>query len=191
MCAQDNSTRHSSADSGNKTSPAGHHDDEHRLREGYERLLERLRKGADELTWEALQKDLDDAVAFEGELEEYTKDELALLRAWVERDLKDMRYFLADTGKQLAQWLDIDFNALSRRVAESLLSIADRSVIERERFEDDLEAARADYCEGEMAAPGKMACVHCDAVVTLKTVARLEPCHQCGHRYFYRASQPA
>ena len=120
------------------------HQQDKRLREGYERLLERLQEGANELTWEALQKDLDDAVEFEGELEEFTKDELALLRAWVERDLKDMRFFLADTGNQVAQWLDIDIDALSRRVAESLLSIADRSVVERERFEDDLEAARAE-----------------------------------------------
>ena len=102
-------------------------------------------------------------VSFEAELEEYTKDELALLRAWVERDLKDMRYYMADTGKQVASWLGIDIDGLSRRVAESLLSIADRSVVDRERFEEDLEAARADYCEGEMAAPGLMACTHCDA----------------------------
>lgn len=65
-----------------------------------------------------------------------------------------MRYYMADTGKQVASWLGIDIDGLSRRVAESLLSIADRSVVERERFEEDLEAARADYCEGEMAAPG-------------------------------------
>ena len=44
------------------------------------------------------------------ELEEY-KDELALLRAWVERDLKDMRYYMADTGKQVASWLGIDIEA--------------------------------------------------------------------------------
>ncbi|MCS2609435.1 zinc ribbon-containing protein [Halomonas dongshanensis] len=159
---------------------------DHRLREGYERLLERLREGANELTWDNLQKDLDDAVAFEAELEEYTKDELALLRAWVERDLRDMRHYLSDSSRQVAGWLGIDLDALSRRVAESLLSIADRSVVERERFEDDLEAARADYCEGEVVAPGLMACVHCDAQVMLETVARLEPCHQCAHRYFYR-----
>ncbi|MGM0521964.1 MAG: zinc ribbon-containing protein [Pseudomonadota bacterium] len=165
---------------------AEHND--HRLREGYERLLERLQDGAQELTWENLQKDLDEAVEFESELEEFTKDELSLLRAWVERDIKDMRYFMADTGKQVAQWLDIDISHLSRRVAESLLSIADRSVVERERFDEDLEAARADYCEGEMAAPGKMACVHCDASVVLDSVARIEPCHQCGHRYFYRVN---
>lgn len=165
---------------------AEHND--HRLREGYERLLERLQDGAQELTWENLQKDLDEAVEFESELEEFTKDELSLLRAWVERDIKDMRHFMADTGKQVAQWLDIDISNLSRRVAESLLSIADRSVVERERFDEDLEAARADYCEGEMAAPGKMACVHCDAPVVLDSVARIEPCHQCGHRYFYRVN---
>src|SRR5690554_6884143 len=48
---------------------------EHRLREGYERMLERLREGAQELTWENLQKELDEAVEFEAELEEFTKDE--------------------------------------------------------------------------------------------------------------------
>lgn len=40
---------------------------DNRLREGYERLLERMQGGANELTWENLQKDLDDAVEFEAE----------------------------------------------------------------------------------------------------------------------------
>ncbi|MBD3896186.1 zinc ribbon-containing protein [Halomonas sp. ML-15] len=161
---------------------------EHRLREGYERMLARLQEGADELSWEALQKDLDEAVEFEAELEEFTKDELSLLRAWVERDLKDMRRYLAAGGNSVANWLGIDLAMLSRKVSEALLSVADRSVVDRERLEDDLEAAQADYCEGEIAAPGLMACVHCDAVVTLETVTRIEPCHKCGHRYFARAS---
>lgn len=165
--------------------PGPHHDN--RLREGYERMLERLREGANELTWENLQRDLDEAVEFEMELEEFTRDELSLLRAWVERDLVEMRRYLSAGGESVAAWLGIDLSALSRKVAESLLSIADRSIIERRQFRDDLEAARADYCEGEMAAPGRMACVHCDAIVELEGVARIEPCHQCGHRYFVRA----
>ncbi|MDN6179677.1 MAG: zinc ribbon-containing protein [Halomonas subglaciescola] len=159
---------------------------ENRLREGYERLLERLKDGANELTWDNLQKDLDDAVEFESELAEYTRDELSLLRAWVERDLRDMRGYLGGTGRQVAEWLGIDLGYLSRRVSESLLSIADRSVVERERFDENLEAARADYCEGEMAVPGKMACVRCDAEVILERLQLLEPCHQCGSRYFSR-----
>jgi len=160
---------------------------DHRLSEGYERMLSRLKEGADELTWENLQRDLDEAVEFEAELEEYTKDELSLLRAWVERDLKDMRRYLAAGGEGVASWLGIDLAVLSRKVVDSLLSIADRSVIERERLEDDLEAARADYTAGEMAAPGRMACVHCDAAVELPGVKRIDACHQCGHRYFVRA----
>ena len=80
---------------------------EHRLRDGYERVLARLKEGAEDLTWDNLQKDLDDAVEFEAELEEYTKDELALLRAWVERDLKDMRRYLAAGGEGVASWLDL------------------------------------------------------------------------------------
>ncbi|MGQ4880213.1 zinc ribbon-containing protein [Billgrantia sp. LNSP4103-1] len=162
---------------------------EYRLREGYERMLARLREGADDLTWENLQRELDEAVEFEAELEEFTKDELALLRAWVERDLVDMRRYLQAGGRGVAAWLGIDLDLLSRKVAESLLSIADRSIVENERLKEDLEAARADYCEGEIVAPGRMACVHCDAVVELEGVTRLEPCHRCGHRYFARAPE--
>ena len=162
---------------------------ENRLREGYERMLARLREGGSELNWEALQRELDDAVEFEAELQEYTKDELALLRAWVERDLVDLRRYLREGGRSVATWLGIDLDQLSRRVAESLLSIADRSVVDSVRLNEDLEAARADYCEGEMAVPGRMACVHCDAEVDLEGVTLIEPCHQCGHRYFVRVSQ--
>ncbi|MBB3188819.1 zinc ribbon-containing protein [Halomonas cerina] len=169
--------------SDHKTS--GHKD--HRLREGYERMLARLKDGADELTWENLQQELDEAVEFEADVEEFTRDELALLRAWVERDLKEMRRYLGAGGEGVASWLGIDLSVLSRRVVESLLSIADRSVIEREQLEDDLEAARADYVAGEVAAPGRMACAHCNATVDLEGVARIEPCHRCGHRYFVRA----
>jgi DNA-directed RNA polymerase subunit RPC12/RpoP len=100
-----------------------------------------------------------------------------------------MRRYLSAGGRSVASWLGIDLDQLSRKVVDSLFSIADRSKVERLRFEEDLEAARADYCEGEMAAPGRMACVHCDAVVELEKVTRIEPCHQCGHRYFYRAQK--
>lgn len=163
------------------------HQQDHRLRGAYERVLSRMKDGAEELSWENLQKDLDEAVEFEAEFEEFTRDEMALLRAWVERDLKDLRRYLAAGGNGVASWLGIDLDVLSRKVTDALFSIADRSVIEREQFEDDLEAARADYVEGEIAVPGRMACVHCGAEVILESVTRLEPCHQCGHRYFERA----
>lgn len=162
-----------------------------RLHDAYERVLDRMRDGADELSWERLQHELDEAVAFEAEVEEFTKDEMALLRAWVERDLKDLRHYLAAGGAGVASWLGIDLDVLSRKVTDALFSIADRSVVERERFEDDLEAARADYVEGELAAPGRMACVHCGETVVLDAVTRLEPCHACGHRYFMRAPSDA
>ncbi|GAB2784909.1 hypothetical protein GCM10027040_08770 [Halomonas shantousis] len=161
---------------------------EHRLRDAYERMLSRLEGGADELSWEGLQRELDEAVEFEAEFEEFSKDELALLRAWVERDLRDLRRYLAAGGSGVASWLGIDLEVLSRRVVDALLSVADRSVIEREQLTDDLEASRADYVEGEIAVPGRMTCVHCGAPVVLESVTRLEPCHQCGHRYFERIS---
>ncbi|WP_110648424.1 zinc ribbon-containing protein [Salinicola peritrichatus] len=159
-----------------------------RLADAYERILTRLKDGGGELSWESFQRELDEAVAFEAEFEEFTKDEAALLRAWVERDMRDFRQFLAKGGEGIATWLGIDLDVLSRRVSDALFSIADRTSIDRERFEDDLEAARADYTAGEVALPGRMSCVHCGAGIVLNQVARLEPCHACGHRYFHRES---
>src|SRR5690554_8230013 len=91
---------------------------EHRLREGYERMLERLREGAQELTWENLQKELDEAVAFEAALAEFTRAELSLLRAWVERDVKDRRRYPTAGGESVATWLGSDRPGLSRKVSE-------------------------------------------------------------------------
>ncbi|WP_110687593.1 zinc ribbon-containing protein [Salinicola aestuarinus] len=159
-----------------------------RLSESYERVLTRLRDGAGELSWDSFQQELDEAVAFESEFEEYTKDEAALLRAWVERDMRDFRQFLARGGEGVASWLGIDLGFVSRRVSEALLSIADRTTIDRERFEEDLEAARADYVAGEVALPGRMSCVHCANSLVFDRVARLDACHECGHRYFRRDS---
>ncbi|MDV6318729.1 zinc ribbon-containing protein [Chromohalobacter sp. HP20-39] len=164
------------------------HDQEHRLSRAYERVLERLEKGAGDLSWESLQREMDDAIEFEAEFETYTKDELALLRAWIERDMRDLRGFLARGGEGIATWLGIDLATISRRVTEALFSIADRTTVDQVRFEDDLEAARADYVEGEMAVPGRMRCVHCETEVVLESITRLEPCHHCGHRYFARTS---
>ncbi|MGC3872459.1 zinc ribbon-containing protein [Halomonas sp. GXIMD04776] len=160
---------------------------EHRLRDAYERVLERMQDGADDLSWDNLQKDLDEAVEFEAEFEEFTRDEMALLRAWVERDLKDLRSYLAAGGSGVASWLGIDLDVLSRKITDALFSVADRSIIEREQLNDDLEASRADYVAGEIAAPGRMACVHCGAKVVLESVTRLEPCRECEHRYFERS----
>lgn len=158
-----------------------------RLGDAYARILDRIKEGAGELSFERLQQELDEAVEFESDVQEFTRDELALLRAWVERDLREMRSYLAAGGESVASWLGIDLSVLSRRIGEALLSIADRSQIQRERLEDDLQAYRADYVAGEMAVPGRMSCTHCDALVTLDSLTRIEPCHQCGNRYFVRA----
>lgn len=160
---------------------------ENRLSAAYERVLERMQNGANDLSWDNLQKDLDESVQFEADFEDFTKDEMALLRAWVERDLKDLRGYLAAGGSGVASWLGIDLDVLSRKITDALFSVADRSIIEREQLNDDLEASRADYVAGEIAAPGRMACVHCGAKVELKSVTRLEPCRECEHRYFERS----
>ncbi|MEL0618623.1 zinc ribbon-containing protein [Cobetia marina] len=165
---------------------------EGRLGDAYGRILTRLEDSSGELSWEGLKAELDEAVKFEAEVEEFTRDELALLRAWVERDMQEFRRHLAAGGEGVASWLGIDLDVLSRSVSSALMSIADRTVVDRAHFEEDLEAARADYTSGEVIAPGLLHCVHCEAITTLTRPSVLEPCHACGHRFFARgAPQPA
>lgn len=167
-------------------------DGEGRLGEAYGRILTRLEDSGNELSWDGLKAELDEAVRFEAEVEEFTLDELALLRAWVERDMHEFRRHLAAGGEGIASWLGIDLDVLSRSVSSALLSIADRTVLDQAHFEEDLEAARADYTSGEVIAPGLLHCVHCDGITTLTRPCVLESCHACGHRFFARgAPQPS
>ncbi len=158
-----------------------------RLSEAYERIVARFNDRSDSLSREGMQQELDEALTFEADVEEFTRDELAILRAWVERDVSDFRRYLVSGGESLAGFLGIDLSMLSDRLRQGLLSVADRTALDQWRFEEELEVARADYTEGEVVAPGRMACVHCEHPVILHYRQLLEPCHQCGHRYFQRA----
>lgn len=161
--------------------------DSNRLSEAYERIVARFNDRSDSLSREGLQEELDEALSFEADVEEFTRDELAILRAWVERDIRDFRRYLVSGGESLAGFLGIDLSVLSDRLRQGLLSVADRTALDQQRFEEELEVARADYTEGEVVAPGRMSCVHCEHPVILHYRQMLEPCHQCGHRYFQRA----
>ncbi|WP_299259885.1 hypothetical protein [uncultured Kushneria sp.] len=158
-----------------------------RLSEAYERIVARFNNRSDSLSREGMQEELDEALSFEAEVEEFTRDELAILRAWVERDISEFRRYLVNGGESLAGFLGIDLSMLSDRLRQGLLSVADRTALDQRRFEEELEVARADYTEGEVVAPGRMSCVHCEHPVILHYRQLLEPCHQCGHRYFQRA----
>ncbi|WP_456267715.1 zinc ribbon-containing protein [Kushneria sp. AK178] len=158
-----------------------------RLSEAYERIVARFNDRSDTLSREGMQQELDESLSFEADVEEFTRDELAILRAWVERDISDFRRYLTSGGESLAGFLGIDLSMLSDRLRQGLLSVADRTALDQQRFEEELEVARADYTEGEVVAPGRMACVHCGHPVILHYRQLLEPCHQCGHRYFQRA----
>lgn len=160
-----------------------------RLADAYERIIARFNERDDTLSREGLQRELDEALAFESDVESFTRDELAILRAWVERDVSEFRRYLFSGGEGLAGFLGIDLEVLSDRLRQGLLSVADRTTLDQQRFEEQLEAARADYTEGEVVAPGRMSCVHCGHPVVLSYRQLLEPCHNCGHRYFQRAVQ--
>ena len=91
-----------------------------RLSEAYERIVARFNNRSDSLSREGMQEELDEALSFEAEVEEFTRDELAILRAWVERDISEFRRYLVGGGESLAGFLGIDLSMLSDRLRQGL-----------------------------------------------------------------------
>ncbi|TNE97193.1 MAG: metalloendopeptidase, partial [Gammaproteobacteria bacterium] len=79
--------------------------------EVYNRMLEKVQAGlkaAPEATLKTLEDEIVQAVEFEYELEEMTREEADLLGAYVQRDMEHLLHFVDETGEGLAEWLQLD-----------------------------------------------------------------------------------
>ena len=107
-------------------------DSNEKLARHYDSALNRIEKRlaeAEHNTLETLEKEIRDAVEFEQDLERLTKDEVALLTTWLNRDLQDLGRFVSSTGRGLGEWLNIDLSALEISLARALQSVADKTRI--------------------------------------------------------------
>lgn len=153
--------------------------------EAYDRILRRATDAlaeAETSTWETLKEEIDQAVAFEEDVAELTREELALLRAYIQREIADLR----NEGKTLAEWLALDLSLVEGRLRDLLLSVADKTWVEQVELEQRLKHQPGQYLAGEIAAAGMLQCLNCDAMVCLVETSRIEPCHRCGNHYFRR-----
>ncbi len=157
----------------------------------YNRILERTERALAEFeinTWEGVQEEINRAVALEAELAELTRDELDLLRAYVERDLKDLRGYVRETRGGLADWLGLDLKLVEYRIRDLLLSIADKTLVEQVELDQKLHHEPGDYLAGEVACAGMLRCLSCGHMACLVETAVIEPCHRCGEHYFQRVT---
>ncbi|MBS98173.1 MAG: metalloendopeptidase [Oceanospirillaceae bacterium] len=158
--------------------------------EAYDRILDRLTERLDkagEYSWDYIQEQIEDAAELELAAEEMTRDEVDLLKAYIRRDLKQLGYYIHETGAGVAAWLHFDLNILERQVIDRLLAVADRTRIDYELLREQLEHGENEYLAGEITAPGTLECRVCGAAQQLTETSKIEPCG-CGAVVFSRRS---
>lgn len=167
-------------------------DSNDKLARHYDSALTRIEKRlaeAEHNTLDTLQKEIREAVEFEQDLERLTKDEVALLTTWLNRDLQDLGRFVSSTGRGLGEWLNIDLSALEISLARALQSVADKTRIDQLELEQKLESDPGTYIEGELATAGTFSCTECDKMVVVTHTRPIERCHRCDNHIFHRVSQ--
>lgn len=160
--------------------------------EAYDRMLERVQqrlREARETSLQTLEEEIQKAVEFEYELEEMTREEADLLGAYLERDLRHLLHFVDETGKGLKEWLQLDLSLLERQLADSLLSVADRTLVDTLELQQKLDNDDAGhYISGEVATAGMFRCLNCSHMLCLTRTSHLQPCEACGSHYYERVT---
>lgn len=160
--------------------------------EAYDRMLERVQtrmKELQETSLDTLEEEIEKAVEFEYELEEMTREEADLLGAYLERDLKHLMHFVDETGEGLKEWLQLDISLLEHQLADSLLSVADQTLVDTLELKQKLENDDAGhYISGEVATAGMFRCLNCSHMRCLTATSHLEPCEACGSHYYERVT---
>jgi len=158
----------------------------------YERIIHRVDESlgkVEKVTLESLKYDIDQAIEFEEDVEELTRQEVSLLGTYLKRDLSSLSRYMSSTGKEIADWLKFDAGLLERKLLSLLMSVADKSVTEQQQLEEQLaEHTEEVYMAGEYVLPGTFLCDNCDVEQEFIKPGFLMNCSECGGDQFRRGS---
>ena len=94
-----------------------------------------------------------------------------------------------ETGEGLKEWLQLDLSLLERQLADSLLSVADRTLVDTLELQQKLDNDDAGhYISGEVATAGMFRCLNCSHMLCLTRTSHLQPCEACGSHYYERVT---
>lgn len=163
-----------------------------RHEKAYDRIIHRVEESlgkAEKVTLDGLKYDIDQAIEFEEDVEELTRQEISLLGAYLKRDLNSFSRYMSSTGKEIADWLKFDAALLERKLLSLLMSVADKSVKEQQELEEQLaEHADEVYMAAEYVLLGTFVCDNCGTEQEFIKPGFLMNCSECGGDKFRRAS---
>ena len=167
------------------------HDPIEALGEAYELMLERvtedLRKVEDK-TEPMIHRLVDKAREKAVELGELTREEADRVAGYLKRDLDDLGRYLAETGRELEDWLGFETGLIEAELLQMLMDAADQTQLEWIRLRLEARLKHPVYKTGEVAAPGTFVCLKCGEKIHLHRIGHLPPCPKCGHTEFRRES---
>ncbi len=119
-------------------------------------------------------------------LNTFSKDETALLKEYVKRDLTDAANYLDSTGKELKDWLGFDLALIESGLWDKFSAAADKTTLELLRIKQ--QALSAGYSTGELAGIGTLLCDQCATPLHFHKPGHIPPCPKCNHTHFHRQS---
>lgn len=117
-------------------------------------------------------------------LNELSKDEIALLKAYIKRDLTDAATYLDSTGNALKDWLGFDLTLIESKLLHNFSEAADKTTLEL--LEIQQQAALTPYHTGELTGIGTLLCDKCGAKLHFHQPGHIPPCAKCHHTQFHR-----
>ena len=95
---------------------------------------------------------------------------------------------LAETGRDLKDWLGFETALLEDGLAGLLLQAADRTEVEWLKLKMEAATERPTYRTGEVALPGTFECLKCGERLRLHKAGHIPPCPKCQATEFRRVA---
>ena len=133
-----------------------------------------------------LQKALNNAKEEAIHLGEVTMEEAHEISEYIKRDINDAAEYMMESSAEFGDWLMLDIEVIERQIINLFLSVADRTRIELEQFQNPPHEP-SEYHSGEITGPGTLVCTQCGHNVSFITTGEIEPCPECQNTSFQRA----
>lgn len=155
-----------------------------KLSEAYEAVLANALHKA-QLSGAALHHIIDEVRDDIAALNTFSKDETALLKEYVKRDLTDAANYLDSTGKELKDWLGFDLSLIESRLWGRFSAAADKTALELLEIQQQAQLG-AGYSTGELTGIGTLLCDQCSTPLHFHKPGHIPPCPKCHHTHFHR-----
>lgn len=159
------------------------------LAEAYEKMYERASKSfnkAKEKTGSLVHESIDEAKDKAAELEEVSHEDANKLANYLKRDLGDAMHYLAQTEREIKDWLGFETSLLEFEFLDMLLDVADRTTVGLQQFKEN--ANHPEYHTGEITGPGTLTCNECGEKLHFYKAGKIPPCPKCHATVYHRST---